>query len=105
MDRKFILPCRTPGLIPQCKTGPKNQDSPRHPRAEANSTTHRDWGGRRRSRIHLDELRAGFSIKMFEHQATVMPWTEVHLVRVNPRGCKIDGPEKMIGTIARMMLS
>ncbi len=32
---------------------------------------------------------------MFEHQAAVTPWTEVHLVRVNPRGCKIDGPEQV----------
>jgi predicted aldo/keto reductase-like oxidoreductase len=27
-------------------------------------------------------------------QATGTPWTEVHLVRVNPQGCKIDGPEQ-----------
>ena len=26
-------------------------------------------------------------------QATATPWTEVHLVRVNPQGLKIDGPE------------
>jgi len=26
-------------------------------------------------------------------QATAAPWTEVHLVRVNPQGLKIDGPE------------
>jgi predicted aldo/keto reductase-like oxidoreductase len=27
-------------------------------------------------------------------QATATPWTEVHLVRVNPQGHKIDGPEQ-----------
>jgi predicted aldo/keto reductase-like oxidoreductase len=27
-------------------------------------------------------------------QATVTPWTEVHLVRVNPQGRRIDGPEQ-----------
>ncbi len=27
-------------------------------------------------------------------QATETPWTEVHLVRVNPQGHKIDGPEQ-----------
>jgi hypothetical protein len=34
-------------------------------RIATNSTAHRDWGGRRRSRIHLNESSAGFSIKMF----------------------------------------
>lgn len=28
------------------------------------------------------------------HVATVSPWTEVHLVRINPQGKHIDGPEQ-----------
>ncbi len=28
--------------------------------------------------------------------ATVTPWAQVHLVRVNPQGCHIDGPEESV---------
>jgi predicted aldo/keto reductase-like oxidoreductase len=29
-------------------------------------------------------------------QATATPWTEVHLVRVNPQGIRLDGPEQEV---------
>lgn len=32
--------------------------------------------------------------------ATESPWTEVHLVRVNPQGRRIDGPEQVVWTDA-----